>query len=260
MVVRSVLASSLLCAIGGIFQPAMGASTTHSFVEDNDLWKEDGMFEKESMTQAEFDMIIDNAYTVYAPIAKSKNNSLTINHKWDDSTVNANCSNMGGRVTINMFGGLARRPEVTREGFALVLCHELGHAFGGAPYVNPIFKLSAEGMSDYYGAGTCMSQILKTLATDVVPVATDFMRTKCEEKHGANTEGYTTCLRQLDAGQSLGNLLAVLKKEGTPNYETPDPTVVSKTLPSYPATIQCRLDTYGAGSLELPRPACWFKD
>ncbi len=233
---------------------------SHSFVEDNDLWKQDGMFEKENMTQEEFDIIIDNAYAVYAPLAEAKGEHLEIAHLWNDSTVNANCSNMGGTIHVNMYGGLARRPEITRDGFALVLCHELGHAFAGAPYANPVFQLSAEGMADYYGAGTCLTKVLPTLAQDSAPTETDYIRARCTEKHGSDTNGYQACLRQFSAGQALGNLLSVVKKQPVPNFETPDPTVVPKTLGSYPATVQCRLDTYRAGALEQPRPACWFKN
>ena len=74
--------------------------------------------------------------------------------------VNANCMRNNGVVTVNMYGGLARRPEVTPEGFALVLCHELGHAYGGTPYIFQQAQIAAEGQADYYGEQTCLKALL----------------------------------------------------------------------------------------------------
>lgn len=231
----------------------------HVFMEENDLWKEDGMFRDAGLTEEMFNRIIDIGHKLYKPFADANNETLRINNKWSDSTVNANVSRFFGTVTINMFGGLARRPEVNPEGFALVLCHELGHAYGGTPYLSAWQKMSAEGQADYYGAMEChhkLMDILKLEGYDIEP--TTYMESVCEE----NFEGDRAelCVRDLVGGQSLGHLLSVMKEEAIPNYETPDPYVTDKTMTSYPKTIQCRLDTYLNGSLKANRPACWFKD
>jgi hypothetical protein len=228
-------------------------------MEENDLWKEDSLNKKSNMTEELFNKIIDTAYEIYEPIAKENNEKLTINNRWKDKTVNANCSRFWGSVTVNMYGGLARRDEVNPEGFMYVLCHELGHAYGGEPYIQAWRKLSAEGQADYYGAMDCAKQVMKKLEFEgYVFEPTEFMQTACDENEFDGTRD--ECLRSLTAGQSLGNLLASMKKEDAPDYTTPDPTVVKKTLTSYPKTVQCRLDTYYNGSFGLERPACWFKD
>jgi hypothetical protein len=237
---------------------ALAAPANHSFAPENDLWKEDGMFEKENMSRAEFDMVIDAAYTIYKPITSRWFRKLNINRNWDDPTVNANCSNIIGHININMYGGLARRPEVSRDGFALVLCHELGHALGGAPYANPLFRLSAEGNADYWGAGNCMNQMLRIIPADGDVVASEFMQKRCTENHAENSEDYTLCVRQLAAAQSLGTMLATLSKEPAPEFSTPDLLIVDKTNVSYPST-QCRLDSYVRGTFGEPRPLCWYK-
>ena len=231
----------------------------HTFVEENDLWMEDGKSDNSIVTEEMFNRIIDIGYEIYKPFADANNESLRINNKWSDSTVNANCSRFFGSVTINMFGGLARRPEVNPEGFALVLCHELAHAYGGRPYISAWRKMSAEGQADYYGAMECHHQVMDALELegyDIEPTA--YMEATCEENFEGDRAGI--CIRDLVGGQSLGHLLSVIPEEAIPNYETPDPTVVDRTLTSYPETVQCRLDTYFNGSLGKNRPACWFKD
>lgn len=233
---------------------------THNSLPENDLWKED-YIEKSNSGQEMFNKVIDAAEVVYKPIAKEFGDSkLTINRKWDDATVNANANRMFGKVTINMYGGLFRRPETTTEGFALVLCHELSHAYGGLPYVSSWQKLSSEGQSDYAGSKECLHKVLSVLKLkEYEEQSNSFIDDTCKS-HFKDEERQELCVRSLIAGNSLGNLLATIKKETIPNYETPDKTVVDKTATSYPATVQCRLDTYFKGTLQLNRPACWFKD
>ncbi len=231
-----------------------------SFAPDNDLWMEDSLEAASGITKEDFNKVIDVALEAYAPLAKQNKEKIQVNRKWDDSTVNANVRRSGGIVEINMFGGLARRSEVTADGFALVLCHELGHAYAGAPYIQASSKMSAEGMADFYGNSACMDNVLALRLGDSTSTVTPYIQKKCSEKAQVGSEDFTTCARELAAGQSLGNLLAVLMKEKLPSFETPDQTVVTKTELSYPKTVQCRLDTYHAGALDLARPACWFKN
>lgn len=248
----------LLSAIA--FNVFASIATVHSSLPENDLWKEDNLFKNSNVTEQMFNQIITIATEIYNPIAAENNERLIINRNWSDSTVNANCSRWFGTVTVNMYGGLARRDETTPEGFALVLCHELGHAYGGLPYVSSWQKMSAEGQSDYYGAKVCHSQIMEKLKLDEYGPSTTFMERTCDDLYIDNPEKREYCFRGLIAGQSLGTLLATLKKEPIPNYETPDPTIVAKTETSYPKTVQCRLDTYFNGVLQKDRPACWFKN
>lgn len=231
---------------------------TQSIFPENDLWKEDRFEQNSNIDQELFNRIIELGKKHYDPLAKENNESLKINANWSNSTVNANCSRRWGSVIINMYGGLARREEISPEGFMLVLCHELAHAYGGKPYIRPSSRLAAEGQADYYGAQVCAKKILTELVLDdYVIEPTYFMEQTCMDSYvGGEKE---VCVRTLTAGQSLGRLMAVLMKKDEPDYETPDRKVVKKTVLSYPETIQCRLDTYLNGATNGPRPACWFK-
>jgi len=256
---NSMLKSILLLvflALASISQ----AYPSHSALPENDLWMED-YFEKSNSGEEMFNRVIEAAEVVYKPIMEEfGDSSLTINRKWSDPMVNANATRFFGNVTINMFGGLFRRPETTVEGFTLVLCHELNHAYGGLPYIRAWQKLSAEGQADYAGAKECMHKVLAVLKLEYFEEEpTGFMEDTCASAFKTE-ERQKLCVRSLVGGQSLGTLLATIKEEAMPDYETPDPMVVEETLLSYPATIQCRLDTYLRGTLQLDRPACWFKD
>jgi hypothetical protein len=228
------------------------AKSVDKFMPDNDLWMEDNLNFVNNVDEDMFNAIIDEAKKLYAPIAKEWEEELVIQANWSDPTVNANVSRDGkGWTEINMYGGLARRQEVIPIGFALVLCHELGHLYGGKPYISVRLKMAAEGQSDFYGAGWCLKNIVESMVDRTEFEYTPYMDKLCNND--------ATCLRQLAGGQSLGNLLSALSREAAPSYETPDKTVVSKTNTSYPKTTQCRLDSYLAGTLSLDRPLCWYK-
>ncbi len=258
MKLTSILVSAIALSTANV---ALSSSEVRSFAPDNDLWMEDNFFAAPNVSEELFNKIIDAGLKAYEPVAKQNREKINVNRRWSDATVNANVRRSAGVVEINMYGGLARRQEITPEGFALVLCHELGHAYGDKPYIQVASRLSAEGQADYYGAGTCLDQVLRIVPADETKITTtDYTIQKCGEKAAVNSEDYSVCIRQLSGGQSTANLLAVLMKQAEPNYEKPDPLVVKKTELSYPKTVQCRLDSYLNGTLKLPRPTCWFKD
>lgn len=252
------LVAGVLSAIGGTFDLSAQTASQESFAPDNDLWMEDSLMGDSGISKETFDKVIAISLELYAPVAKSRNETIRINALWDKADVNANVTRKNGGVYVNMYGGLARRAEVTPEGFALVLCHELGHAYGGTPYLVPGRFLSAEGQADYYGADACLSQVLPMLESSF-DVTRDFgYSTKQCTENFANATERALCIRKLEGAKGIGKLLGAMSEEAEPSFETPDPTKVNVTELSYPATVQCRLDTYRAGTFAAPRPACWF--
>lgn len=233
----------------------------NSFAPENELWREDCLYcENTTITQALFNKIIAGGRKAYAINASNNKETLTINAKWTDSTVNANCSRYNGKVVVNMYGGLARRPEITPEGFALVLGHELSHAYGGVPYY-PNETLSAEGQADYKSTLEAYAKIAAYVPElSTASVDDTFVKHTCSVKYGRFADNrYVNCIHALEGGKSLGKLLALLNDEPVPNYETPDTTIVKKTQTSYPDTVQCRVDSYLNGELNKARPRCWYK-
>ena len=265
----------------GLFVLASTASA--KFLPDNTLHLEDEA-ESNGMTEELFNEIIKKAEDYYRPVVKELGGKLSIKRLWSNDTVNASATRTFGTWTVNMYGGLARRPEITPDGFAMVLCHELGHHLGGFPYSRS--WAANEGQSDYFTSLSCTrnlweneTQINAQAAKKVGPVAKEL----CDDSW-ASTSDQNLCYRVMNGAKSLANLLARGEKVA---LNTPDKKVVSKTNRSHPKG-QCRLDTYAQGALcdnewdieRIPkdesssakvsctrsngfgvgvRPLCWFK-
>lgn len=232
--------------------PTIAFGERASFAPENDLYLEDSLTKDANITEEEFNQITDRFVDLYRPLAELYGATLTAVKNWPNNTVNAYAyqENDGQDWFIAMFGGLARRPEVTKDGYAMVVCHELAHHMGGFPVKNPGYWASAEGQSDYWATQTCARKAWKDEADinasfrdTVDPVA----KRKCDEVWD-QTAQQDLCYRVSMAGQSLGNLLAVLGRSPEPSFATPDQNVVTRTNMNHPKA-QCRLDTYFYGAL-----------
>jgi len=237
------------------------------------------------MTEERFDAIVKSVSDIYQPIVKSKGGTLSMNNKWTDDTVNASAQRSGKTWVVNMYGGLARHQLTTDDGFALVVCHELGHHIGGAPRKGSSWAAN-EGQADYFGSMKCLRRVFEKQDNVAIvskmtidPQAT----TKCEMVY-KNSDEVALCQRIAMAGKSLGSLLGSLSGKAIVNFDTPDKAIVTKTFDAHPAA-QCRLDTYFSGILcdksydqdtstndpvvgtciardgyhEGVRPLCWYK-
>lgn len=248
------------------FLTALMTSIAYADLPENDLWQYDDMnMIYNDVTEETFNLAIKDAQQIYAPIAKNFGYELVIEGDWEDSTVNAYTYRSGKTWYVEMFGGLARRQEITLDAFRLVICHELGHQVGGAPFKS---WASIEGQSDYYAVHVCGKKMWKMLKNETKVTVTNYC------KAWRQSDDQKICQRNLNAGQSLANLLATLQGATLPKYSTPDKTVVKYTDPNHPKA-QCRLDTYLAGSqcqkdwkdINIPtsenmvcdnRPKCWY--
>lgn len=241
------------------------------------------------ITEADFNAVIDKIEGIYSPIASNMGGNLKIARKWSDATVNANATRVGG-WNVNMYGGLARHETITSDGFALVLCHEIGHHLGGAPKVSGLLGLnrwaSNEGQSDYFATLKCLRQTFlndKNVAIVKKLNAPEALVKACG-KAWRNKDDKAICVRSGMAGVSVAGLFAALRSQPEAKFETPDAKIVAKTDDAHPAH-QCRLDTFFQGALcekafnedvsqkeEVKgtchgstghsiglRPLCWFK-
>jgi hypothetical protein len=241
------------------------------------------------ITEADFNEIIDRAEKIYAPEIAAKGAKLQFNRLWTDATVNASAMQYGSTWVVNMYGGLARHPATSREGFAVVVCHELGHHIGGAPKYSGWFGddwATNEGGADYFATLKCMRRLFADDDNEaIISRATldPFAQARCESQFTDRAQ-QLLCLRSVLGGQSVALLFMDLRKETTPpRFDITDPKVVTRTDDNHPAT-QCRMDTYFAGAI-CPvdqnvavsdrdyragsciqgvdtlgwRPRCWFK-
>ena len=155
---------------------------------------------------------------------------------------------------IFISGGVARLPNATMEGVALILCHELGHPYGGAPlrYDDDGVKISLEGQADYYSTAQCLRKILPLIPT---------RQSAPPDPYGACQDDI--CRRIFVAIETQRDYFAAnAENPQQTNYYTPSTEVVDSINyePFFYPSAQCRLDTLVAGALQRPRPACWYKE
>lgn len=236
-----------IALIGAIF---MALSQGKADFPRNNLGMYDRLDGPTNVTEEQFNKITDAIISIWQPIAKAQGANLVAIKNWKDSTVNAYANQQGNTWQVHMFGGLARRPEVTPDGYALVVCHELGHHFGGYAFYGPKEWAASEGQADYFATEVCAKRVFSQFfdrrfmhREDVPP----YVKSRCDAAW--NTAPLQSlCYRSAAGGYSLANLLAKLGGNQSPKFETPDPSKVSKTNTAHPAA-QCRLDTYFAGAL-----------
>ena len=234
---NTILVAAFFCSAKGV--------AVQTFMPENDLHLADKIEEISNITLDDFNSVIDEAERLYKPLIKSVHGAeLQIFRKWLDPTVNANASRSGNRWLVNMYGGLARRPEVTKDGFAIVLCHEIGHHLSGFPFV--MSWAGNEGQSDYFSTLSCARELWKEQfdknaeSARTVPA---FVKNACDNEWGT-TEDKNLCYRVIQAGKSLADLLS----RGTARYGANEGPPVAVTVNSHPAG-QCRLSTYISGAL-----------
>ncbi len=128
-----------------------------------------GILNNGSLTEAQYNVIMDRIQSMYGDIVRQKGGTLVINRLWTDATVNSSAEQQGNQWIINMYGGIARHPDVTFEGEALIACHEMGHHIGGAPKIQSMFGgnqwATNEGGADYFATLKCLTFSLNTMTT-----------------------------------------------------------------------------------------------
>lgn len=226
----------------------VGSAAYAGFLPPNNLHLQDNKRAISNVTEAQFNETIDEAIAFYGPFMKTNfGANFVVNRRWTDSTVNASATQFFGTWTVNMYGGLARRSETTPDGFALVLCHEIGHHLGGYPFVSA--WAADEGEADYFATQSCAHDLWKdqkeknALSRALIE---EYPKSLCDAAW-ADEDSQNLCYRTVLGGKSLANLLSALG--GTiATYETSDKSVVASTYHAHPAG-QCRLDTYVAAAL-----------
>jgi hypothetical protein len=199
---------------------------------------------------------------LYEPELINAGVELRILADWNDPTHNAFASRKSDKEWfIFMFGGFARLHDMTTDSLALVVCHELGHHIGAAPYKysggGKKRWASAEGQSDYFAANSCVKRLFAN-DNNIEIVSklpqNEFINEQCEEKHEMD-EDQALCKRIAIAGIHFSKTLRGLRRSvNSPvtgpaiKSQRPDRNVVKTTNVLHPVP-QCRFDTVFAGAL-----------
>lgn len=152
---------------------------------------------------------------------------------------------------INIFGGVIDLPQMSIDGLATVICHEIGHGLGGAPYDHE--GSSVEGQCDYYATSICLQKIFETYESTYRPLT---------DQEASICHGDQMCLRVMAAirdgsmqifNHNLKVNLSILDVDDSVVQE------INKDERYYPSP-ECRMMTMRNGVLGLPRPSCWYVD
>lgn len=253
MIKQFIAASTLVATVSGF---ACSIDGKEGFLPDNDLYISTSSKSKNlTMDEKTFNDVIDKVEAIYAPIISSMGATLNVERNWDDGTVNAYASQSGNTWNVAMFGGLARHEAITPDGFALVVCHELGHHIGGAPKKSSWWTgkswATNEGQADYFATLKCLRKVFRAENNAEIVAKLDVpetVQTTCAEQFSEQID-QQICQRGAMAGMSTAKLFQSLRNSTTtPDFKTPDTKVVRKTDHNHPA-FQCRLDTYFQGAL-----------
>ncbi|MBL7557556.1 MAG: M48 family metalloprotease [Bdellovibrionaceae bacterium] len=205
----------------------------------------------------EFTQIVKSIEAIYKPIAKKLGGNLDVKAQWGNNTPNAFAKKMFGSWTVVITGGLARHPKMSKDGIALVVCHEIGHHLAGFPFAQTGIAailgmdwVANEGESDYYATQVCARKIWanQTKQNEVFrSYASAQVKAECDKVWTKETD-QNLCYRTVTASESLAEVLASLSKRGSPQLHTPSLSVVTSTYSGHPEA-QCRLDTYLQGAI-----------
>lgn len=175
---------------------------------------------------------------------------------------NAQAIQFFGSKAILINGGFLQMENITTDDFGLIICHELGHHYGGAPYFPPSegnsIWASGEGVADFWATRTCFPKVIDRLP------AVDVQRDD-ETAHFCISNAIqiplNTCWRTIQSSLFISRLHSAFNHEKTvPQLSTPEIRQVDTTNVSYPSP-QCRLDTFITGVMQKNRPpGCWFNE
>lgn len=243
--------------------------------------------ENPTMTESRFHEMIDAAVSVYQAetLGLRINDGKTVQdprdpkivlasiQRWDDPTVNASAGQpRKGAWEVTFYRGLATRMEFSDEGpaldgdgFMVVICHEIGHHFGGYPFIHHWGRapLTVEGNADYFATAKCLRRIWhperdkNRLATAKLAKMKDAAQSKmirdlCNSNWKAEADIHL-CYRISLAGLATAMLWNHLEtiRDGTNesiSVLTHDLTFTDTIQQGHPPA-QIRLDTYISGAL-----------
>lgn len=186
------------------------------------------------LNRTEFIQTIKTFEAVFASYAARDNRVFEILSDWNESWPQAFARRWETDHLI-VYGGMARIPGSTVDSFALTLCHEVGHLYGGEPFGDEHNRMAVEGQADYWATSECWEKIVHELPL-------------CE---GSVQD------RGVAAAIILTAFFAANRNLPAPRVETPDTSVAERINRTHPLP-QCRLDTYLAGLELKERPLCWW--
>ncbi len=211
------------------------------------------------MNRQDFESVVNTVISPYMDKLETVGNEIEIDLNWDSTYPNASVSLKKGKVIMNFHGAFVKENNLSKDSFAIVVCHEIGHLLGGWPKVFPTQKYSSEAQSDYFATASCIKKYFKQVKNSK-PL--NYGPIGQAQKDLCNNE--ESCLRGLIAIVELSSAYP-----GDKNINSYSSEIANFTnFNDYPSA-QCRVDTLRAGLLceqdectngPGKRPACWYNE
>ena len=182
------------------------------------------------VTKQKFDQAIIELKNIY--IDNDGLSKIVFDPRWENSFTVAYAAHRQGKWIIYVNGGMARAIHMTMDSFKMLLCHEVGHLVGGAPFATGNRWAAAEGQADYFAASKCMKRVLKDKDNH------EFLKDKnipthviaaCQDAY-SDINSQNICQRTALAGINLTSAFSYMLNEAPPSVDTVDNSTVSQTL------------------------------
>lgn len=237
----------------------LAASAQATFIPENAINYKTLTRGAANFSEQDFNLALRQIQDVYAPVVTGVGGNLSIQGEWRSEEINAGAAQSGGKWMVKVFGGLARRPELTIDALTQIVCHELGHHLGGFPYgerggfsPGPQW-MASEGQADYFSTQVCARKLwekdieknaeFKDKVSATAQKSCDTIWSTADEKN--------LCYRIAVATESVMTTMSSLMNVANPKFDTPDQKLVSQTIVKGYPEVQCRMDTLMQGSLCL---------
>lgn len=165
---------------------------------------------------------------------------LVLDARWESPYFGAGVSLYDNQIKLMVLGGTVRVDGVSKEAYAAIICHELGHIIGGYPFqsITGSEWTSSEGQADYFAARVCLPRYFSSLGVHASEISA-----------AVEAAGFEMmwAFRNFDSSHGPNTLLR--KKVELPS--------VSSTLINQYPTLQCRYENFRNIN---ERPSCWFKN
>ncbi len=222
------------------------------------------------ISQEESRDVIEKITNIFTKNGNEPEIYFDLNWEYPKFVAKAKCNNYDGpKRKVLVSGEVARTSFVTKDTFALILCHEVGHCLGGKPNYADIYT-SVEGQADYWSAHSCLAKYFKK-----IPVTTDWINDSNIDPDILNTCSlvHTELMDKVACIKTIQTSLFAMKNNSSGDQGisilTPSTVEVTK-IERYHPPAQCRLDTLVSGALYIPgidsknqvqassRPLCWY--
>jgi hypothetical protein len=160
--------------------------------------------------------------------------------------VAASANRSGMEWNVAIWGASTLHPKLTRDGFVILVCHELGHHFGGAPFKKEddgsMRWSSAEGQADFYATSVCAKRMFGLLPAGFFESFSypDDIKSTCSQQF-KDRDAIQFCIRSILGSKSFTDSHQVARTVGI----VPD---AHDGHYGYPSN-ECRMQTLRTGAL-----------